>query len=58
MERKKVYYTIEKSIKENKWILWRNTEGRYSCGCYRVYTGDTKKEVQEKLKELKGSDKQ
>ena len=46
MERKKVYYTIEKSIKENKWILWRNTEGRYSCGCYRVYTGDTKKEVE------------
>lgn len=58
MERKKVYYTIEKSRIENKWILWRNTEGRNSLGCYRVYTGDTKKEVQEKLKELKGSDKQ
>lgn len=56
MERKKVYYTIEKSRIENKWILWRNTEGRYSYGCYRIYTGDTKKEVQEKLKQLKGSD--
>lgn len=43
---KRVYYTIEKSTLENKWILWRNTEGKNSCGSYRVYTGDTKVEVE------------
>ena len=53
---KRVYYTIEKSTIENTWILWRMTKVKNSCGCYRVYSG-TKKEVQEKLKELKGSDK-
>ena len=58
MERKKVYYTIEKSIKENKWILWRNTEGSHSFGCYRIYDSEFKKDVKEKLKSLKGSDKE
>lgn len=50
---KRVYYTIEKSRIENKWILWRNTEGSHSFGCYRAYTGDTKKEVKLKLEGIK-----
>lgn len=50
---KRVYYTIEKSIIENKWILWRNVEGRYSFGCYRVYDSEFKKDVKEKFKEIK-----
>ena len=50
---KRVYYTIEKSINENMWILWRNTEGKHTFGSYRVYAGESKKEVQRVLRIIK-----
>lgn len=57
MERKKVYYTIEKSINENVWILWKNTEREKGCSCRRIFTGGTKKECKEYLKAYKNVSK-
>ena len=50
---KKVYYTIEKSRFNNMWILWKNTEGKNTCGCYKMYQDISKAKVKTYLRKYK-----
>ena len=54
--KEKIYYTIEYHKLMKKYILWKNVDSKNGFASKGIYAG-TKKECEEKLKEIKTSGK-
>ena len=55
-----ISYEIQRHKESGEWVLWKITETEYedhgSLSSYKIFSG-SKKECQEKLKEIKENDK-